>query len=185
MILFNKQKQYFNNTALMQHVLTIFGLLIIYISLSGNQKKISCSDPRLISSGKIWLTSTSQTEAGHLNHHWRPQWPEVSWTHNVLISGDSAVVHSPESIPNLFIIDCEVTTVSHCRCLWFYYLQTICGDVTIHSVLQWPVWILMIRHPAQATTSCTEIQTIITIIGLLHYFLLNHFLFCFHKSLDF
>ena len=141
----------------------------------------SCGDPRLISSGLICLISTRRTETGHLNHCWRPHWPEVSRTHNVLISGDFVVLHSPESIPNLFIIDCVwgnnclIADVYGC----IIYKQSG-EDERINKFLQWPkceCW-WWDSSQAQATTSCTEIQTIITIIGLLHSFLLGHFLFC-------
>ena len=74
MILFNKQKQYFNNTALMQHAtcfsyVLAFDYIFFSYTTENPKKTVSCGDPRLISSGQICLTSRSQTEAGHLNHH--------------------------------------------------------------------------------------------------------------------
>ena len=77
----------------------------IFFSLKTKNHKqpASCGGPRLITSGLICLTSTRQTESGHRI---------IIEGHNDQKCIDILVVHSPESIPNLFITDCEVTTVS-------------------------------------------------------------------------
>ena len=73
----------------------------------------------------------------------------MSRTHNVWISGDFLVLQSPESISNLFIIDCVwgnnclIADVYGC----IIYKQSG-EDVTINKVLQWPMRILMIRQPS-------------------------------------
>ena len=95
------------------------------------------------------LLNLYKTETGHLDHHWRPQEPELSRTHRAWIYGDFLVLQSPESIPNLFIIDCVwgnnclIADVYGC----IIYKQSV-EDVTINKFLQWPMRILMMRQPS-------------------------------------